>query len=117
MVPSDHDAGKAHAERPEDQQDAQGDGQHQVVEEEFGEHGHPAGVASGKGVRVHGQVVQEAGVDVVRALPLGQLLQTCHDHDIQEQGCTTGDTEGTVRDRTRVEGSFQGVTLKGWHCR
>lgn len=115
MVPSDHDAGQAHAEGPEDQQDAERDGQDQVVEEELGEHGHPAGVPGGKGVGVHGQVVQQARADVVRTLPLGQLLQTCHNHDIQEQGCKTGDREGTVRDK-RVEGNFQGVTLKGYHC-
>lgn len=97
-MPSDHDAGKAHAEGPEDQQDAERDGQDQVVEEELGEHGHPAGVPGRKGVGVHGQVVQQARVDVVRALPLGQLLQTCHNHDVQQQGYKKRHREGTVRE-------------------
>lgn len=115
MVPPDHHAGQAHTEGPEHQQDAQRDGQDQVVEEELGEHGHPAGVPGGEGVGVHGQVVQQARVDVVGALPLGQLLQTCHNHDVQEQGYETGDTQGAVRGR-RVENNFQGITLKGCRC-
>lgn len=116
MVPSDHDAGKAHAEGPEDQQDPERDGQDQVVEEELGEHGRSAGVPSWERVGVHGQVVQQAGGDVVRALPLGQLLQTGHNHDVQEQGYKRTDEEGKVRDRSKVKGNFHGRTFNDCWC-
>lgn len=114
MVPSDHDAGKAHAEGPEDQQDPERDGQDQVVEEELGEHGRSAGVPSWKCIGIHGQVVQQARGDVVRALPLSQLLQTSHNHDVQKQGYKTGDEEGKVR--SSVNGNFQGRTFKDCCC-
>lgn len=113
MVPSDHDAGEAHAEGPNDQQDAEGDGQHQVVEEEFGEHGCPAGVPSRERVGVHGQVVQHAGAHVVRALALGQLLQARHDHDVQQEGCETRGEEERSEAGEKGRGGFHGRAGEG----
>lgn len=65
-----------------------------MVEEELGEHGCSAGVPGWKCVGVHGQVVQQARVDIIWALPLGQLLQTSHHRDVQEQGYKTRGGKG-----------------------
>lgn len=79
--------GHAHQEGPEHQQDAEWHSQHQVGQQELGDHGRPAGVRGGEGVHVHGHVVQEARRHLPGAFALHQLLDTSHGHDVKDEGC------------------------------
>lgn len=63
------------------------DRQHQVVQQELGNHDGPARMGRRERIRIHGNVVQKARRKIPWSSAFDQLLHPSDCHQIQDQSC------------------------------